>query len=82
MVVRLVEDPHGLDVGVRGQVLTAEHQHLVLPEVLAQALGGRFVDAARQIDAGDLGAEHWAGGMRFVQRLGDGCHDGSSEVEG
>ena len=69
MVERLVEDPHRLDVRVGRQVLVAEHEHLVLPEVLAQALGRRVVDAAGQVDADDLGAEHRAGGAGFVESV-------------
>ena len=77
MVERLVEDPHGAHVRIRRQVLVAEHEDLVLPEVRAQALGGLVVDVVVQVEAGDLGAEDRARAVHFV---GGGAYSGHADL--
>ena len=45
------------DVGGRGDVLVAEHEHLVLHQRLAQGGDGVVVEGVVEVDGGDLGAD-------------------------
>lgn len=54
MVERFVEDPHRVHVRIGRQVLVAEHQDLVPPQVLPQRVGGCLVDSVGEVDTDDL----------------------------
>ncbi len=69
------------DVRGRGDVLVAEHEHLVAYQRLAQRGDGGVVEVVAEVDGADLGADVRGDRRQVERRLGD-TGIGGREVEG